>query len=269
MHQERIHMYIFEITTPGTSLDYEDRDWTWKIEGLLKHLESQFYEANLALNMFLKSPTANKHSHSRQEWEKDTQRRSEIKQEVEVRYGGGFNHENWEAIHFETEIIFKREKWQQGHLPREFEHNQPFIYARVFLYALDAFDKFLKVLSQEAGVPENISNLYTELGQMFHDLRKVRNTAQHLEDRARGLGAGRNPQSLDLKPIENQMIKAQNGGVLVLSSLNGTKYGSTMDNGHYGEVDVSPESMEKLQQILQKTLDSFRWRGPKSHSPSI
>jgi len=43
------------------------------------------------------------------------------------------------------------------------------------------------------------------------------------------------------------MVSAPNGGLLILNSLNGAKYGSTMADGHYGEVDVSPESMERLQ----------------------
>lgn len=46
-------MYIFEIVKPGTWLEIEDRDRSWEIEGILRSLEGQFYEANLALNMFL------------------------------------------------------------------------------------------------------------------------------------------------------------------------------------------------------------------------
>jgi hypothetical protein len=40
-----------------------------------------------------------------------------------------------------------------------------------------------------------------------------------------------------------------------------------MADGHYGEVDVSPESMEKLQKIFQEVLMSFKWRGPLQHEP--
>lgn len=46
-------MYIYEIVKPGTWLESEDREWSWEIEGILRSLEGQFYEANLALNMFL------------------------------------------------------------------------------------------------------------------------------------------------------------------------------------------------------------------------
>ena len=38
-------MFVFEIIVPGTWLDYEDSDWTWKIQNQLYSLQSQFFEA--------------------------------------------------------------------------------------------------------------------------------------------------------------------------------------------------------------------------------
>lgn len=87
-----------------------------------------------------------------------------------------------------------------------------------------------------------------------------------MEDRTRSLGKYGKP--IDLKPIDNQLIKAD-GGALVLNCLNGTRYGNTMADGHYGEVDVSPQSMELLSSIFQEVLDSFQWKGQKSHLPSL
>ncbi|MCV5180175.1 hypothetical protein OFC21_32670, partial [Escherichia coli] len=81
-----------------------------------------------------------------------------------------------------------------------------------------------------------------------------------LEDRARGLGAGREPKPLNLQPISNTFINAPQGA-LILNNLNGTKFGSTMSDGHYGEVDISPESLSKMQSIVQGVLDSFKWVG--------
>src|SRR5690606_26510642 len=122
----------------------------------------------------------------RENWERDAQRRSEIRREIEQEYGGFPGHEQWDEINFKTEVRFKREKWSNGFQPREFEHNLPFIYARAFLYAIDSFDKFLGVLSREDGVPEIVAELHGQVGEAFPDLRGVRNSAQHLEDRSRG-----------------------------------------------------------------------------------
>lgn len=260
-------MFVFEITTPGTWLDSDDRDWAWRIEGQLRSLESQFFEANAALNLFASVQSIRPSFAGRETWERDSQRRAEIQRAVEQEIGDRMSHQNWEAIHFESEVRFKREKWANGDIPREFEHNLPFIYARAFLYALDAFDKFLGVLAKEPDVPPRVAELHKQIATNFPDLRGVRNTSQHLEDRSRGLGGGRSPQPLELKPIANNLINAPEGA-LVLNCLNGSKYGSTMADGHYGEVDVSPESMQRMQSVLQELLSLFKWRGPKQHAPS-
>jgi hypothetical protein len=151
--------------------------------------------------------------------------------------------------------------------PQRVRAQRAILVARAFLYALDAFDKLLGVLAREAGVPAELANWHSKVEDAFPSLRGVRNTAQHLEDRARGLGAGKNPKPLDLKPVQNGFIHAP-GGALILNSLNGSRYGSTMADGHYGEVDVSSESMERLKFILEGVLANFQWRGPKEHLPS-
>lgn len=261
-------MFVFEIIIPGTWLDYDDSDWSWRVQNQLRFLESQFFEANAALNLFVNAQSIRSPFSDRSNWERDSQRRSEIQCAVEQECGDSMSCENWDQIHFEAEVRFKREKWSNGGVPREFEHNLPLIYARAFLYALDAFDKFLGVLSKEANVPEKVVKFHAQIAEDFPHLRGIRNTAQHLEDRARGLGAGKNPQPLDLKPITNSLINAPCGGVLALNCLNGSRYGSTKSDGHYGEIDVSPESMQRLQKIFEGVLQSFKWRGSRQHSPS-
>ncbi|MBL4800317.1 MAG: hypothetical protein JKY45_00385 [Emcibacter sp.] len=260
-----IDLYVFEVIVPGTWLDYKDPDWCWKIEGIVGNLQSHFFEANISLNLFV----GERHNKSRtdvgEQWDRDSKRRNEIREKIEEKYKGSFSRDNWELVHFETEVELKKEKWRTGVQPREFEHNTVFIFARSFLYALDAFNKMLKVLSEEENVPEKLKQLFQQFTETFPDLSYLRNSAQHIEDRVRGLGP--HGKVLDLKPIENSFINAPNGGVLVINNLNGTKYGSTMSNGHYGEVDVSVKSMELLQVIFQEVLKSFEWKGPIQHEP--
>lgn len=261
-------MFVFEIVTAGTWLDYDDREWSWRIDNQLRSLKSQFFEDHAALNQFTHVQSNSPSFAEASSWEQDSQRRSEILRSVEQERKSPIPLERWDDLRFEAEVRFKREKWSKGGIPRELERPLPFIFARAFLYALDSFDKFLGLLSKEAGVPESVAEFHTEFATHFPDLRGVRNTAQHLEDRSRGLGSGRTPQPLVLNPITGGPINAPNGGVLVLSCLNGSRYGSTMADGHYGEVDVSPGSMERLQRILQGVLQSFSWRGPRQHAPS-
>lgn len=214
-------MFVFEIVTPGTWLDYEDKDWSWKIQNQLRSLESQFFEANAALNLFVNAQSIPPSFTHPDNWDRDSQRRSEIKRAVEQERGAFISHEQWNDIHFEAEVRFKREKWSSGGLPREFEHNLPFIYARAFLYALDAFDKFLGVLAKEENVPEGVAKFHAQIAEEFPHLRGVRNTAQHLEDRARSLGAGKNPQRLKVKLTFAKGASLKDPARLFNSSLDG------------------------------------------------
>ena len=116
-------MFVFEVVTPGTWLDYEDKDWAWKIQNLLGSLESQFFEANAALNLFLSAQSIRPSFAERENWERDSQRRSQLQRAVEQEFGGNMSREHWDEIHFEAEVRFKREKWSNGGVPREFEHN--------------------------------------------------------------------------------------------------------------------------------------------------
>jgi hypothetical protein len=75
-------MFVFEISTPGTWLDYEDKEWSWKIQNQLRSLESQFFEANAALNLFIGTRSVRPSIADRSNWEGDSQRRSEIQQEL-------------------------------------------------------------------------------------------------------------------------------------------------------------------------------------------
>lgn len=258
-------MFVFEIVVPGTWLDYEDRNWSWEVEGQIRNLQSQFFEANAALNFFMQTRAMRPSLINRENWERDSQRRNEIQQIIERERVGMSRRDDWDEVRFEVEVRFKREQWSAGRIPREFEHNTPFLYARAFLYALDAFDKFLGVLSKTKDIPEELIKLHGRMAFAFPHLRAVRNSVQHLEDRARSLGVGGKP--LDLKPINNSMVNAP-GGALILNCLNGSNYGSTMADGHYGEVEVSPESMIKLQEILQAVLQAFKWKGPRQHAPN-
>jgi len=260
-------MCIYEILQPGTWLEPDDQGDQWELGKIISNLVDQFYDANLALNLFIDSYKRGHNPPSEEQFQTDSNRRSEIRRQVELKYNNPHDHAVWDEINLQTEVTFKREQWQSGKLPRKFEHNQSFIYARAFLYALDSFDKFLDVLKKQSNVPSELEEIHIKFGKEFPDLRGVRNSAQHMEDRSRGLGAGRNPKPLELKPIDNRFIKSE-GGAIVLNGLNGTKYGNTMADGHYGEVDVSPQSMEALCVILQDILEAFKWTGSKKHFPN-
>lgn len=126
-------MYIFELLIPGTWLDYEDSDWCWKMGNMLDQLESQYFEANSTLNLFMASSETR--SPSRDRWE-DSRRRREIQQQVEEEMGRGYANDRLEEAYFELDLRFKREQWSKGRVPRELEFCVPFVYAPcIFIFA--------------------------------------------------------------------------------------------------------------------------------------
>jgi len=266
-------MVVFELIKPGTWLDGMDHDKAWEINGLIDSLISSFFEANLALNLFEKERVSNNERTSCSDFEQRQNEKRLIQEKVESAYKDkGLNiFEYYDQIRTEVDVLINREAWIRGEVPRQFSHNMPFIYAKIFLFALDAFDRFLGVLSKEDGVPESLTEIHGKIKCDFPSLRGVRNTAHHLEDRSRGLEkVDRNGKKHKLKnqPIENSFIHAPEGGVLIINSLNGNNYGSTMADGHYGEVDISIDSLSKLRNILDETINAFEWTGPASVYPS-
>ena len=260
-------MYIYEIMQPGNRLKSPNPDIAYELEGILQGLKEEFYEANLALNMFLVQQDKDI-SIFYQDYDIMSSRMSEITTEIESKHNTDRSFETRKQISFDAEVSYEREMWKQGCLPKEFERRLIFTYAKNFLHAVDAFGKSLKVLSENTYVPQNISRIYSEFVNAFPDVTGLRNTAQHMEDRRRGLkGMGENKKPISLQPLHNELLEAPTGA-LVLNCLNGSKYMSTMADGSCGEVDVSPHSMDLLQNIFQKTIDSFSWTGFKQHFPA-
>ncbi|WP_313626434.1 hypothetical protein [Kosakonia sp.] len=258
-------MFIFELNKPGSRLHHEDENISWKFERLLNHLETAFYDANVALNLFISEREKDSGYSDRIQWDTDFQKRQILEAEVRMEFG---LHplEGFDKVRVEVDARLKRDKWSQGEIPLSHQQRLIFLHAKSFLGALDTIDKFLKVISEENGAPQNIKRLHIQISNEFPHLRGVRNSAQHLEDRARGLGAGKVPKPINLQPINNNHVVAPQG-VLMLSNILGTKLGYTMADGNYGEVDISAESMLKVTKIIQDVFNSFIWKGSPQHLP--
>lgn len=152
-----------------------------------------------------------------------------------------------------------------GHpMPREYANRAPFAYAHALLLAVDGAGKLLQVIADMPGLSSPVAAMHDEFRATFPTVVGLRDTTQHVEDRGRGLGKGGKP--LQLKPVDNQLLRAP-GGALVIDALRGNVFGSTMADGHYGEIEVSDATLTKLQALLQKLLDALPWSGESRESP--
>lgn len=255
----------FELRVPGTWLALPDRQISWDIQTQLYSIQSAFDEATIALMLFEKAQVEARQRFSREYQEPYGRRRAEIEQSLPVEDDEGpFDIRRYDERRAEIDAQVVRRLWAEGFVPRQLQHHIPFIYAKAFLYAADTIGKILARLSENPDLPDGARELCRAFYSSFPELREVRNSAQHIEDRGRGLGKGGKP--LDLKPVDNAMINAPNGA-LILNTLNGNRYGSTMADGHYGEVEVSAASLATIRDMLESTFAALPWTGPPDQRP--
>jgi hypothetical protein len=163
-----------------------------------------------------------------------------------------------------ADLQARRQEWAAGQLPQEYENRLVFIHAHTVIYALDAIGKTLDKLTEMSNLP-GVAAARDGYRTALPDLVPVRDSAHHTEDRARGLDKKGHP--LKLQPINNGMFNAAEGTALILSALNDDKLGYTTNDGHYGEIEVSINSVEAAQTAIQQTFDAFSWRGPAHTVP--
>jgi hypothetical protein len=270
-------MYIVELQYPGTWLQLADDDKGWEIFGLIMSMETQLTDMVLTLSFFeeeIRKAASNFVSKDiRQQREQDQALWAKIENQYREELGvEAFNKEYASRI-MKIEIEMKRKKWQDGSLPQSYKFRLPFIHAHSFLYALDSFGKFLDVIADiianEDGLPKVVCSIRDGFYTALPSLRKIRNSAQHIENRIRGFGTSgqtKKNEKMKLKPINNRMINAP-GGALVLSCLNGNRLGYTIDDGSYQEIEISPITLNVAHEALQKLVNSFAWDGPPRFRP--
>lgn len=258
-------MYIAELTYPGTWLDYSDAEWGRAIERLLSSAESPLAEAALALTWFEVEQQKPLNAEARTEPEADATSPHSFEAALAGKLGPGPYHPSQVlALHSRLELQAKREKWKRGILPESYQRQLIFMHAKSFLLALDRIDRIFGVLVKMTNLPEAVVKAKQAFDAALPTLRGVRNSVAHHEDRSRGLGKEGKP--LSLKPVDNQLARSP-GGFLILESLIGSNFGSTMADGQYGEVPVTSASLAAANQLVQASIQAFRWKGHPRHWP--
>jgi hypothetical protein len=163
----------------------------------------------------------------------------------------------------------RHRRWETGKIPSQYVHLEPSMHARSFLYAIDGLQKELHELikcgATDPPVPPGVATALKALEAAVPVARMLRNSAHHVEERAQGKAFGK---PIALQPVMNNMIEAPHGGVVVIGSLNGNKLGYTLEDGSFGEVEISEATVETMQRTVQDVMDSFVWAGPPTFYPS-
>ncbi|MGF7049108.1 hypothetical protein J2T13_003616 [Paenibacillus sp. DS2015] len=241
-------MHIINFRYPGLNLDY-GIEWAAENQMILNNIESELVATAISLSYF------------EMERSKPYESLSVTLKREKTRINEILS-ENPQGI--DVDLILKREKWARGEIPTTYQHSVEFVFAKSFLYSVDAIFKLLRVLAKVEDIPSEIPVIIKELISKYPNVSKLRNSEAHKEDRIRRIG--REGVKIKLKPLRNNIIRSSTG-MLISSTLNDNKLGYTMDNGKYGELEVSLDTLNVLTEAYQKILDSFDWIGPAIQFP--
>ena len=259
-------MFVAELVYPGDRLVSNDRAWAWKTDNIVRSLVCALDDAAIALLGFeseVGSVRAFPQS-TRDEWVSAQSEQEGMELEVAVHLG--LDRYNVE-VRYQAEVDLKRRHWANGERPRSYERRVMFMHARSFLFSLDRIEMILGVLCADNQAPPGVATACAQLDVVAPTLRPLRNSVAHHEDRIRGLGPGQRPIHL-LPIVDNAMIHAPSGGVLAVENLNNSRFGSTVADGTYAEIDVSESTLRSIRDCIQSVIQSYDWTGTRQHHPS-
>ena len=113
------------------------------------------------------------------------------------------------------------------------------LYARCFVYALDAAGQLIRVLQEYDQLPSSARRQCKRYLSQFVAVRDLRNSLQHIEDRLRGLGRGGVPLP---------------GPLIVLGGFIDNRFGSTTEDGRYVEIEMSNSVLAQACAIVEDLL---------------
>jgi hypothetical protein len=121
------------------------------------------------------------------------------------------------------------------------------LYAKYFIYSLDAVRAFVQVISRLTGVSAATTVACEKFQREFGFVRDIRNSLQHIEERAQAQGSPG---------------KRLSGPILDLGSLNERRFGITAGDGRHLEVEISEFVVQSVRDKLLDVIWSVDWLGP-------
>ena len=257
-------MIVVELTIPGSRISTKE-SWGNDADSLSSTLQTNLDDAAMSLNLFEFQRAQPFPQPAAEDWESDCEQLQEISTRIEGDARSNNAHIDYSEIRELAEIELKRKKWSEGKLPDNYLSRLIFLHAKSYLFAIDMIGKCIRIMDSFHQRPDGVGNALSTFDTAFPSLRHVRNSVAHSEDRSRGLG--RNGNAINFQPLSHPYIQAGNASVNMQQCLFDNKFGCTMADGHYGEVQVSVDSLVTACDCIQTALDAFEWDGFRSHRP--
>jgi len=256
---------VFEIVQPGAFLVCSDEGYRQKADSLLGFMRQQFFDANEAVNMFVAFEAERDPKSLYAEMEERRPRLPPMDQPPDREPAIAV--EDLIAHSLDAMKQRKHERWARGDVPLELRLAKQRICAQGFLYSVHMFFQLLQKLNRSGYELAELRALEDRWKAMFPNLTGLRDSTQHADERV--LGRHRSSWGkgeIELQPVENDAVSAP-GGFLGVANLMGNRYQATTAHGLLAEVEVSFESLRKLQEFFHAVLSTFSWTGPEVHFP--
>ena len=261
-------MYIVELTFPGQQLQSSDKEWATKMERLLNYLADNLVEAAIALFEYENDKQHPKSKHptdrNEEEWTQDREMIANFTRNILAgRDERSLTRDEADDIRERARMGLYRTRWASGSLlPRDYTMRYGFIYAKMYIFALDNIGKLLNVLEREPGAPSSIVGISDAYYHDLAPLKDVRDSAHHMEDRARGLGKNQ-------KPVDRSPNDSLFGNGMALNNMVGNLYSTLLSNGRSGEVEIGTYNLSLATATVQAVIKSFDWLGtPTNYFPN-
>ncbi|PQV51806.1 hypothetical protein [Paraburkholderia sp. BL21I4N1] len=252
-------MTLSYVTVYPASFDLPDEQWQ-SVNLLVKYMQDGLADMAIALKCYQQARESIAHdrdrdvARSKEEALAQGQRQSDFEREVAAKHGilrrdemDALERDERRKAAVALDIAVVQERAALGHVPIEFIHRAPHAHALSFLGAADRFRKCLKAL---AALRAEIKPVYDAFATEFRGLKGVRDSAQHIDDRAQWLGRDNRGRK---KPLDI--------GALSLENLDGDELISTDERGKLASFSVSSDVIRRFGEILQAAIDALPARG--------
>jgi hypothetical protein len=160
-----------------------------------------------------------------------------------------------------------REHWRAGRgRPLWYIMGRERIAQKSFVYALDTARAAAELLAKTPSLEARVRPHYDALATVAPNLREVRNSAHHEEDRVRmrkGHGKPITPVATSLDTPVGQVLV---DGTCANIDFGG-QYAYTMADGRTGVVEVSAATLDKVAACVQAIANALRWTGRAQYAP--
>ena len=245
---------IVELVRRGFFLEGLDEEVGRDADALCHLMADRITDAVFSLGLFEEAWAAREQRSDT--WERDREAERAREQELAAANPPP-PHDSWDArkrweddLRDQAKRDVVRAKWAAGALPEAYQGRLPSVHARAFVLALAQISRALSAMAKldTGDAQREIVAARDGFRQALPNVVPVRDSIEHAEDRMRSLN--KKGQPLALAPIDNQLINAPGGGVLVSDSLNGRLYGPRSRMG------LTPRSRSPTP----------RWRSPAPRS---